>query len=85
MADIPKCPICKTAAYMTVGERIRCAGCDNTWTLAGSPTKPVTRGWRQPRIPMGTAHDLGDEYGRKPGTLTAVWVARDVLRANRRS
>ena len=75
-----KCPVCKTGRYLTTGTHINCAGCNFVWDLDGSPTQPVTRGYRQPRIPTGTAHDMGDEHGQKPGQLTAVWVTRHMLR-----
>jgi hypothetical protein len=77
----PRCPTCRTRRFLTSTDtQWRCSGCDQVWTLDGAPTRPVTRGYRQPRLAVGGAHDRGDEHGRKPSTYSAVWVARDVLR-----
>lgn len=82
-AIAPKCPICKTDRYLTTTTIHECAGCGYAWDLDGSPRTPVTRGYRCPRMPVGNAHDHGDGKGNKPGTLTAVWVARHLLRTAR--
>lgn len=79
----PVCPICGTGRFMGgSADGFECAGCANRWTPDGAPTKPVTLGYRQPRLNVGSDHDRGHD-GHKPSTTSAVWVARDVLRAPR--
>ena len=81
-----KCPVCKTAKYLhTTDTGFKCNGCANTWTDRGKPTRNVEHGYRQPGLvldPDDPHHQWTDD-GHKPGTVTAVWVARHYLKGLR--